>query len=368
MGADMESATLVEWHVKPGDRIRKGDIVAAVETSKGILDVESFQDGVVESLQAQVGDELPVGAVLAILSGATEPTAAAPSAPPPVPAMTPPSSAASAPAKAPPTRERISPAARRRAAELHVDPAALRGSGADGAITLQDVERAATKAAPRDMRSTIAAAMARSKREVPHYYLGTTIDLQRASDWLAVRNRERPLPERMLLAVLLLKAAALALEDHPEFNGHWLDGAFRPAPGIHLGVAIALRQGGLTAPALHDASRQPLDELMRRFNDLVLRARGGHLRAAELADATVTVTSLGERGAETLFPVIYAPQVAIIGFGKPVRRPVVADDGAIVAHLTVQATLAADHRVSDGHRGGLLLAAIDQRLQQPETL
>ena len=171
----------------------------------------------------------------------------------------------------------------------------------------------------------------------------------------------------MLPAVLLLRATALALWDVPELNGFWIDGAYRPSEEVHLGTAIALRTGGLIAPAILDADDKPLDQLRVELRDLVARARAGRLRSSELTAATVTVTSLGDRGCEAVWPVINPPQVAIVGFGAILDRPWV-EDHAVVPHPMVVATLAADHRVSDGHRGGLFLAAIDHLLQEPDKL
>lgn len=263
-----------------------------------------------------------------------------------------------------------------------------RRTGIDGSVTLADVEVAAraptaqrpavaveapAKKAPRKgfdraaMRQAIAAAMQRSKREIPHYYLGQTIDFAAATDWLAATNADKPPPERLLPAVLLLKATALALAEVPALNGHYVDGAFQPGDGIHVGWVIALRGGGLVAPAILDAAGLALPDLMAGLRDLVQRARTGGLRASELGSGTVTVTSLGERGADSVIGVIYPPQVALVGFGRIATRPWVVD-GEVTARPLVGATLAADHRVCDGHLGGLLLAAIDRFLQQPEKL
>jgi len=209
--------------------------------------------------------------------------------------------------------------------------------------------------------------MARSKREIPHYYLSETIDLSPALDWLAAENARRPVNERLLYAALLIKAVARALAEVPELNGIWRNGAFQPSAAVHVGAAIALRGGGLIAPALHDAGERDLGELMTAFRDLVRRARGGGLRSSELSDPTITVTSLGERGVETVYPVIYPPQVAIVGFGAVRERPWVVD-GAVQPRQLITATLAADHRVSDGHRGGLFLHGVGQLLQQSEAL
>ena len=196
--------------------------------------------------------------------------------------------------------------ARARATELGIDPATLAGTGPDGAITLQDVERANPPVASADrharMRQAIAAAMARSKREIPHFYLASTIDLEPALGWLEAENAQRPVTERLLAGVLFLKAVALALREVPELNARWEASRVAPNAAVHLGMAIALRGGGLVAPALHDADRLGLAELMRAFRDLVQRARAGTLRSSELSDPTITVTSLGEQGAETVFP------------------------------------------------------------------
>ena len=166
---------------------------------------------------------------------------------------------------------------------------------------------------------------------------------------------------------MLLKAVALAMREVPEMNGFWLDGAFKRGEGIHVGVAISLRQGGLVAPAIHDLDQQSLDEIMIGMRDLVKRVRAGVIRSSEIADATITVTSLGEQGVETVFGVIYPPQVALVGFGKIAERPW-AESGMVGARPIIMASLSGDHRASDGHRGGLFLAAINRRLQEPEKL
>jgi pyruvate dehydrogenase E2 component (dihydrolipoamide acetyltransferase) len=375
LGADMTAGTLVAWHIKPGDRVKRGDVVAEVETDKGVIDVEIFSDGVVEKLLVEPGEKVPVGTVLAVIQ---EDGAAAPSVPP-ASAAPPAVTATPATALAEVGRRCISPAARELARKLGVDVANVPGTGPGGAITREDVERAAAAAKPvlppapptperlARMRQTIAAAMSRSKREIPHYYLSTTIDLHRALTWLAEENQKRPLTERLLYGVLLLKAVALALREVPELNARWDGDRVTLQDRVHVGVAISLRQGGLVAPAIHDTDRLPLGELMQKFRDLVNRARAGSLRSSELSDPTITVTSLGEQGVETVFPIIYPPQVAIVGFGKVVEQPWVVE-GQIVARPVVTATLSADHRVSDGHRSGLFLAAVGRLLQEPSKL
>jgi pyruvate dehydrogenase E2 component (dihydrolipoamide acetyltransferase) len=274
---------------------------------------------------------------------------------------------------------------------LGLDLAQVQGTGPGGAISVADVEKAAeaTRALPPPaagppapperrpsvpsadryaaMRQAIAAAMSRSKREIPHYYLETHIDMQRALAWLEGENLKRPVTGRLLSAVLLLKAVALAIREAPEMNGFWVEGAFQPSEAVHVGVAISLRHGGLVAPALHDTDLKSLDELMAELRDLVTRARAGTLKSSEMSDPTITVTNLGEQGVETAFGVIYPLQVALVGFGKITERPW-AVEGMLGVRPILTATLAADHRASDGHRGGLFLAAINRLLQEPEKL
>lgn len=380
LGSDMTEGTLVEWKKNVGDRVIKGEIIAEVDTEKSVIEVESFYTGVIQQFITQPGDTVPVGTVMAVIREEGKPieqcemkTEAKPvkqSPPSPVtgPIISPPSE---------PGRLRISPAAKQLVAELRLDPSMLKGTGPGGAITLDDVRAAA--AVPTNepppiaidrqtrIREIIAAAMARSKREIPHYYLSTTIDLGRAMAWLKAENLKRPVTDRLLYVVLLIKAVALALRQVPELNAVRKEGAVVQIPDIHIGIAVSLRQGGLVAPAIHHTDKQSLGELMTRFQDLVKRARAGTLRSSEFSDPTITVTSLGEQGVETVFGVIYPPQVALVGFGKVVERPWIID-GQVVPRPVVTASLSADHRVTDGHRGAVFLSIVDRLLQEPGQL
>jgi pyruvate dehydrogenase E2 component (dihydrolipoamide acetyltransferase) len=209
--------------------------------------------------------------------------------------------------------------------------------------------------------------MAHSKKTIPHYYLSTTIDMGVALEWMRTVNAQRAISARLVPSALLLKAAARAAAQIPEMNGFYTDDQFQPSTAVHVGVAVALRHGGLVAPAIHDADALALDTLMERLKDLVGRARGGHLRRSEMADPTITVTSLGDLGVDVVFGVIYPPQVALVGFGA-VREQPVARAGLLGVRPVVTATLSADHRVSDGLRGARYLAALDELLQKPEEL
>ena len=356
LGADMREGTLLQWKVKPGDRVKRGDIIAEVATDKGDIEIEVFEDGVVTEILVEPGREVPVGEVLARIDGG------------------------GAKAVSTPERVRASPAARRLAEERGVAIAEIRGTGPGGAVSREDVEKAAqakpvepakvveTGEKPAEgMRLAIAAAMARSNREIPHYYLETRIDMKRALAHLAEKNQSLSLEERLLPVVLLLKAVALALHEVPELNGYWVDDALQKKDQVHIGFAISLRKGGLLTPALHDVDRKSLSEIMASLRDLVPRARAGRLRSSELTDATVTVTNLGDLGVESVYGVIYPPQVALVGFGKIVEQPW-AENGMIGVRPVLSATLAADHRATDGARGAAFLDALARRLQEPEAL
>ncbi|MGH3483658.1 MAG: dihydrolipoamide acetyltransferase family protein [Nocardioidaceae bacterium] len=277
-----------------------------------------------------------------------------------------------------------SPYARRLASELGVDLATVTGTGKDHAIRASDVRAAATRTPTRPsaptpapvataesrqeaMRTSIARLMARSNREIPHYYLSTTVDMFAALGWLEQRNRELAMTERLVPAALLLKATALAVKQRPDLNGFWIDDSFVPSESVNLGVAISLRGGGLVTPALHDADQLPVVDLMRRLKDLVGRARSGRLQRTELVDPSITVTNLGDQGVERVYGVIYPPQVALVGIGRVVERPW-SVGGLVGARPCVTVTLAADHRATDGFTGARLLDAIDRLLQTPEAL
>lgn len=384
LGADVDEGKLLQWQVKPGDVIRRGQVVAVVDTSKAAVDVECWQEGTLFELLARPGETVPVGAVLAtVLEAGESPATAQRRAPPaeaPAPTMPEPVAALSVPPAAPATRRRISPAARKHAADHGIDIDSVIGTGPEGAVTLQDVQRLESREqvlqAPvkksadmqAGMRKAIAAAMSRSKKEIPHYYLSEAVPMRKAQQWLIAANEQRNITERLLMATLQIKAVARALKKYPDMNGFYQDGQRRPSQAIHIGVAISLRQGGLIAPAIHDAAEKPLDQLMRDLSDLVQRARAGSLRSSEMSDPTITVTNLGEQGVESVFGVIYPPQVALVGFGRIRDVAWVAADGGLCAMPATAASLSGDHRVSDGHYGALFLSEVREWLQRPEQL
>jgi pyruvate dehydrogenase E2 component (dihydrolipoamide acetyltransferase) len=449
LGADMTAGTLAKWRVRVGDAVKHGDIVAEVETDKGIIEVEVFQDGVIQELLVQEGQKVPVGTPLAEIGARTASVPAAQTAAEsvavtetvpetaPVPRRAPESvsvtasrtATASAPAREPapvkPPAPLASPAVRRRAHELDVPLEGLRGTGEHGRITLQDVEGAArgtpppptwtsrtwirispyarrlasergvdlgeirgsgpagaivaedvlgaTPSKPESvsvadrMQRVIAAAMSRANQEIPHYYVEQTIDMHEALAWLRQTNASASIDERLVPGVLVLRAVALALRKHKAFNATWENRTAVEREEIHVGLAVSLRKGGLVAPALRHTDQGSLWELMARMTDLVGRARTGVLRSSEMASATITFTALGERGVESVTPIIFPPQVAIVGCGTIVERPWVVD-GQVVTRPVMHVTLGADHRVSNGHQGARFLSTLETLLQEPAKL
>lgn len=432
LGADMEYGYLVEWLVKPGDIVSRGDVVAEVETEKGVIEIEIWVDGVVDELLVKPSrDEIPVGTSLARIKVADEQavpaTAAAPApaptngrqaerkaeAPPvhitPVAARVaeclevdiakvvgtgprgkitredveraaaqPPSPAPEAPPQPAAPRRRISPAAHKLAREKGVSLDTVRGTGPDGAITRDDILHAAEhvtaatqeKAAldfQEGMRRAIARAMARANREIPHYYLETTVDMTAPLAWLEAENNKRSIKDRLLPAVLYIKAVARTLKDVPQLNGYWVDDHLEMQAAVHVGFAVALRQGGLVTPAIHNADACTFDELQAALRDIITRTRTGKLRGSEMTDATVTVTSLGDLGVETVYGVIYPPQVALIGLGKVMDVPW-AQDGMLGVRRAMKVTIAGDHRATDGRTGAQFLDKFTKHLMEPDKL
>lgn len=436
LGADMTEGTLTAWNVEIGDAVQRGDVICEVETNKGDIDVEIWEDGVVEKLCVDPGEKLPVGEVIAVIDTGEEvieepqqerPEEEPKKKPEPAPPALDPADLRV------PEGVMASPAARRKAAELGVDLKKVEGTGLKGAITADDVQRVhrgekpppepeaaekppratpmAKKIARRQgidlddvegsgphgairredveasmadigpaeqepderrermaaMREAIASAMARSKRDIPHYYLHETVPMARATKWVHDYNADRSPADRLLVGVVVLKAVALACREFPEMNGVYEEDGYRPLDDINPGFAIAQRNGGVIPPAVHDADSRKLPELMDDVRDLVRRVRRGKLRSSEVTDATITVTSLGDLGVEAVYGVIYPPQVAIVGVGKITDRLFV-EDGLIGTGPAATITLSGDHRVSDGIAGARFLSTISELLQHPEQL
>ncbi len=392
LGADMEDGTLVEWRVKSGEAVKRGDIIADVDTQKGLIEIEVFEEGTVDRLVVKEGEKVPVGTVMATIIpiGALESSRKESVQ---VKAVSEVKQKAKTQITTEPAKQplkegsivshkhlKISPLAKRMAVEKGIDLTTIKGSGPEGSIVKKDIELAAKtkeeshmeaseekkEIASRGIRDAIAMAMSRSNREIPHFYLETRIDISKALEWLKETNKERELKDRLLSVVLLIKATARAIKEVPVVNAYWENG-LQLKDVINIGFAVSLRKGGVVIPAIHDADQKSPAELMTLLKDLIPRARALKLRSSELSESTITLTNVGEGNVDKVFGVIYPPQVAIIGFGNIVEEAW-AENGAISARPVIHVTLAADHRAIDGYLAGRFLTALKHHLQNPETL
>lgn len=375
LGADMEAGTLVEWLVKPGDTVRRGDIIAVVDTQKGLIDIEVFDEGTISELVIKENEKVPVGTVMALIASGKE-EGIKKEAIKPAKKVEEKIATKKIVAAQTPHFIKASPLAKRIAAEKGIELNTIQGTGENGAITKDDVEKAIIeKMAPKEekkiattenIRMAVAAAMSKSNREIPHYYLETKVDMSKAFSWLAEANKQRSVKQRLLPVVLLIKAVAKALTEVPDLNGYWQNGLQRK-PDINIGFVVSLRSGGVMIPAIHNADKKSVDELMTSLNDIIPRARAMKLRSSELSESTFTVTSLGEENVETVYGVIYPPQVALAGFGSITEQPW-AESGMLDVRPVLNITLSADHRASDGATGSRFLMAVKNHLQKPEAL
>jgi pyruvate dehydrogenase E2 component (dihydrolipoamide acetyltransferase) len=382
LGADMEAGTLVEWRKKPGDSVKRGDIIADVETQKGLIEIEVFDEGVIGELLIKEGTKVPVGTVMATINPSTSEL------------ETKETTTQKTVIAIQPTEEKTikkvvteqfekkqikaSPLAKRIAAENNIDLSQLQGTGEGGAITKEDIENAITQkekiTKPEEkmslqleaVRLAVAAAVSKSNKEIPHYYLEKKIDMTKALTWLRESNSKRPIQKRLLPAALIIKATAKSLVDFPNLNAIW-DNGVQPKKEINIGFVVSLRSGGVIVPTIRNADLKSIDEIMEALNDIIPRARAMKLRSSDLTDSTITITSLGEGGADMVFGVIYPPQVAIVGFGGSSQQAVV-DNGMLGIRSVFTATLAGDHRVTDGLTGSDFLSTLNNYLQNPESL
>ncbi len=380
LGADMDEGRVIEWRVATGDTVHRGDLIAVVETEKSDIDIEIWHDGVLEEFLVEVGQLVDVGTPIARL----RPIDASADAITPVPR--PQWAAPDASRSVADERVPASPLARRLAAERGIDLGALRGSGPGGAVIEADVAAAAIDTPPADdiagltpdvttvrrrspdtMRALIAERMATANREIPHYHLARDLDVGELDVWLAERNARRPIAERILPAACYIRAVALAAARHRELNGFWVEDHFEPAESVNVAMAISLRRGGLVTPQIERADERSIDEVMAALSELVAAARAGNLRASWMTGATITITHLGDTGADLVHGVISPPQVALVGFGRARQRPWVTD-GEVVVRPIVTTTLAADHRATDGAIGSRFVATLADLIDRPEEL
>ena len=395
MGADMEEGTIVRWLKNEGDPVERGEIIAEIETDKANVEIEAFESGLFRKTLASEGDTVDVGTVIAIIAAqdddiaAYEKGAVAAAAPAAEKADAKEATVEKAEVAAKPTkppagkdgRVRASPVARKLAEERGIDLATLAGTGPDGRIVRRDVDARIEKGpAPEKppvpaavevvgvskMRQAIARRMSQSKREAPHYYITLDIDMTDA-ERLRRQLRESVGDElRVSVNDLIVKASAMALERHPDFNTWLVDGEVRRHEAINVCIAIAL-EDGLIAPAILDCGNKRVAEIGSDSRSLAERAKSGKLRPAEISDGTFTVSNVGMFGVTSLIAIIQPPQTAILGVGAVRETPVVRDGRVEVASMMTVA-LSADHRVTDGAQGAQFLSEIRTLLQNPAGL
>ena len=424
----MEEGTLAKWHVKVGDKISSGDVIAEIETDKATMEVEAVDEGVVEALLVAEGTEgVKVNATIARLVGETEAASSSPAsagegdpkggggaAVAPAPEKETPVPLASAPSTASPspspvhgggtgTRVFASPLARRIAEQRGVDLASVTGSGPHGRIIKADVEAAkpgqvkpATAAAPAiappaaarqvqsleqmgiapgsydlipldGMRKTVARRMTDSFRDVPHFPLSIDIELD---ELLAARIKINAMLEKQGVKVsvndLVIKAAAVALMRVPEANASYTPEGIAMHHHADIAIAVAV-PGGLITPIIHAAETKGLARIATEAKDLAERARTKKLKPEEFQGGTFSVSNLGMFGIKSFASIINEPQGAILSVGAGEKRPVVrGNELAIATVMTV--TLTCDHRVVDGATGARWLAAFKPLLEDPITL
>ena len=372
LGADMEDGILIEWKKKPGDIVKRGDIIAEVETQKGLIEIEVFDEGSIAELLIQEGTKVPVGTKMALIQPSTI--------------------EAEKPIELHPIMEKISepiieektdtisikasPLAKKMAQENHIDLSKIIGTGPDGAITKEDIDASIKQSETAEtekistpseaIRMAVAAAMSKSNREIPHYYLEKKIDMTKALAWLQEANKQRTVANRLLPVVLFIKAMAKSLKEVPDLNAVWENGLLQKTE-INIGFVVSLRNGGIIVPAIPQSDTKSADEIMTALNDLIPRARALKLRSSELSSSTITLTNLGDAGADTVFGIIYPPQVAIVGLGTITEQPF-AENGMLGIRSLANVTLAGDHRATDGLTGSRFLSSLDKYLQNPEAL
>jgi pyruvate dehydrogenase E2 component (dihydrolipoamide acetyltransferase) len=405
----MEEGELISWVKHEGDQVRAGDVIAEVNSDKVEMEVESPADGTLVRLAAAEGEVVPVGAPIATLEteaedllggilgappgdqpaekAAARPDGGETAAPPPA-GEAPATEKAPAPSgEAPAGPVPVVPAARRRAAELGVDLAAVTGSGPDGLVRVADVEAAAAPeepaareepAAPAEagdveevpltpMRRVVARRLTESMQSAPHFYLTVRVDVTRLLELRAELNRQLAAGGQDLKVSvndMIVKACAGLLAANRELNVSFGGDKLVVHQRVHIGVAVAV-DGGLLVPVVRDADQKSLTQVAREAGELVGRARAGRLGGDDMGGGTFTVSNLGMLGVEQFTAVINPPEAAILAVGAAVAEPLVTADGEVEVRQVLRLTLSIDHRAVDGATGARFLAQLKDVLEQP---
>lgn len=367
LGLSQDSGKLLRWFVAEGQPVAQGQKLMEIETDKVTVEIEAPASGLLAAVQAQAGDVVPVGHVVAVIL--------APGESPPV-SVTQPGPAVLSPPRLPATiatpsaqpavpvqgrRTPASPKARRLAEERGVDLSRLKGSGPDGEITTADVLAAVPSAqmiAASGVWQTMADRLTRSWTTVPHFYLTREVHAQGLIDW---RKRFHAAVPAVTFTDLLVSLGGRTLRQFPRLTARWDDGRIVSESQLGIGVAVAT-DDGLIVPVIPRPDELSVEEIARLRHDLVTRAQAGRLRPDDIRGGTFTISNLGMHGVDTVSPIINPPQAAILGVGRIADR-VVAIAGSLAVRPTLILTLTCDHRVVDGARAAEFLDALAQAIE-----
>ena len=388
MGYDMREGTVVRWRKREGDTVSRGDVIAEIETDKATVEMESFSTGVLGRIVVDEGRTVPVGELIALIIqpgevvppieeivGSKAPSAPPSTSPPPVAAG---EGRVGAPAgaQAAPTGEvRASPIARRLATEKGIDLALVSGTGPGGRITEADVlgyEERGAAAPPAGkieltrMRRAIARVTSQSKREAPHFYVTSEIDMDAAMAFRRQLNDALPDDTRVSVNDLVVKAAAKALERFPKFNGSFQEDHLQLNADLNIGIAVALEEG-LIVPAIGGCQQKSLVEIAKASTDLIQRAQSGTLTAGEYTGSSFSVSNLGMFEVDNFAAIILPPNAAVLAVGA-VKEQAVVRDGQVAIAQIMKATLSVDHRVADGAESAEFLMEVKRHLEHPMTM
>ncbi len=407
----MEEGRVVKWHKRDGDPVKAGETLAEVETDKAVMDLVARADGELRQVAAAEGQTVAVGSVVAVIVSPAEAVGAAPAAAAPatpsgsgeretgnVATVTAPAPVAVSPlpvaAAADATRVKASPLARRMAKEAGVDLKLLTGSGPGGRVVKKDLERAPSPAASAgptaaaaatfpvsrfpfpertgaayddvpltQIRKTIAKRLATSLGPIPHFFLTTEVDMERASEAREALNQQLGDQGKVSFNDIIIKATAHALTKHPACNAWFQDDHIRYWHEVHMGMAVAVADGLIT-PVIRNAELKALAEIGREAKELAERARNRRLQPNEYTGATFSVSNLGMFDIDQFTAVINPPEAGIIAVGSIVQKPVVVE-GQLTARRRMRITMSCDHRVIDGATGAAFLRTLKQMLENP---
>ena len=392
----MEEGRLVKWTKQEGDAVKTGDTIAEVETDKAVMELVARADGQLIKVLVPEGSTVPVGNVVAYIGapgekvdGGSAPAAAQPAVVSRQPLATP--ALAAAPTPAPVTtpadaaRVKASPLAKRIAKETGVDLARLQGAGPGGRVVKRDLEGAppagvpvplpsspvpvVRSGAPYDdvpltqIRKTIAKRLAASIGPIPHFFLTTEVDMERAAEAREALNRQLGDQGKVSFNDIVIKAVAIALTKHRACNAWFQEDHIRYWNAVHIGMAVAV-EDGLITPVIHDADHKTLAEIGTEARELAQRARNRRLKPDEYTGATFSVSNLGMFDIDQFTAVINPPEAGIIAVGSIVPKPV-AEGAAVVVRRRLRLTMSCDHRVIDGATGAQYLKTLKQMLENP---